>query len=552
MRKKKNLKFIEKICMSGILVLGIVIIFGVYRLYQIRTEKKDSSESRRIAEESETDAKEELTEPGDFLPQSLTYGKQLPVTVFETAEGEKADIQKEYQGETLILMYWGSWCSYCDQQLQHLEEFSGILEKRESVRLILINKTDPEKGENVEKALAYLEKNGITQECLFDIGLTAYQAYGMKRIPTTIVVDNNGYVRAMEADVIDSGEELEALLDYAESGGAAPLLDFLNKYMTNVNGGIYTNYLEQNSTAPSGHDVLSESMGLLMEYAVTAGNQELFDSAYSFVKNFLQRKGLFAWYVTEDGECARSNAFLDDLRIAGALFDANQQWGGYEEYLQLAHNILSKNAYKNQISSFYDFEQKLSGSDITLCYGDFQTLAKLSEADEELSEFSDRAKQLQTVIEQGYIGDEFPLYYTSWDYKKNKYQTSSLNTAEALLTLYHLAEADMLKEESLEWLRDRLVQDDLAARYEVDGSVPEGFDYDSTAVYAIAAMIGRESRDAEIYRLALKKMEQTRVTDTNSLFYGSFSTSNNGADITTFDQLMPLLVYADFGMITFE
>lgn len=120
------------------------------------------------------------------------------------------------------------------------------------------------------------------------------------------------------------------------------------------------------------------------------------------------------------------------------------------------------------------------------------------------------------------------------------------------MTLYHLAEAGMLKESSLEWLRERLLEDNLAARYEVDGSVPAGYAYDSTAVYAIAAMIGAEAGDAQIYMLAISKMERSRVTDQNSPFYGGFSNDRSGKDITAFDQLMPLLVYAQLGTVKFE
>lgn len=552
MKRKKILRVIEKICMAGILVLVIIIFFGVYKLYKTHMDKIESSETGNIVKEEESstgDEKQQLTEPEDFLPQSLSYGKKLPVTVFETADGREVNLLETYPGETLVLMYWGSWCSYCDQQMQHLEEFAEVLGKREAVRLILVNKTDSEKGEDVEKAVSYLEKNGFTQDCVFDRNLTAYQAYGVKRIPTTIVVDSGGYVRAMETKVIDCAEKLEELLDYAGNGGAVPLLNFLNKNMQNADGGIYTNYPDNNERSPSGHDVLSESMGLLMEYAVTVEDQELFDRAYTFTKNNLQKNGLFAWYVTKKGECAGANAFLDDIRIAGALFAAHNLWGGYEEYRELAESVLLRNTYKKQIVSFYDFEQKLSGSEISLCYADFRALEELSKV---VVEFSQRREQLQTVVEQGYIGDEFPLYYSSWDYKKKEYAKNSLNTAEALLTLYHLAEAGLLKQNSLEWLRERLLQDNLAARYEIDGSVTPGFDYDSTAVYAIAALIGKESGDVQIYMLALNKMEHTRVTDVDSPFYGSFSSKDNGEDIIAFDQLMPLLVYADFGTVMFE
>lgn len=563
MTKNNGLEILERICMVGIAVLLVVIATGTWMLYDIHSQGKEDK-SKQIMEnmtepttecvtkdterEESTDS---LTQLGDFLPKNLQYGKKLPITVFETAEGTLVDLEKEYPGETLILMYWGTWCSYCEKQLAHLAEFEELLKARESTRIVLINKTDPQKGESIEKAAAYLESNHFSQDCLYDVNLKAYQAYGVKRIPTTIVVDPDGYVRAMKASVIDSTEKLEALLDYAQQGSAASLLAFLNSSMRNEEGGVYTNCLEGSVGTPSGHDVLSESMGLLMEYAVMVGDQELFDSAYSFVKKYMLKNGLFAWYVTEDGESAGANAFLDDLRIVGALQKAQTHWGGYEEYAQLAANVIKRNAYRKQLVSFYDFNMKQAGSSISLCYADFSTMDALAES---VDGFPEYTQAIRTIVENGYIGDEFPLYYNSWDYQKNKYSNNSIHTAEGLMTLYHLAEVGMLKNSSLEWLRERLLEDNLAARYETDGSVPEGFAFDSTAAFAIAAMIGREAGDAQIYMLAITKMEQSRVTDQNSPFYGGFSNdrSGNGKDITAFDQLMPLLVYAQFGTVRFE
>lgn len=556
MKKNDGLKVLERICVVGIVVLLAVIAIGVWMLYEMNSQDtEDQADITEPTAESAVEGQEggesvdSLTQPSDFLPQNLQYGKKLPVTVFETAEAQPVDLKKEYPGETLVLMYWGTWCPYCEKQLTHLAEFEELLKTKEATRIVLINKTDPRKEESVEKAAAYLAENHFYQDCLYDVDLKAYQAYGVKRIPTTIVVDPDGYVRAMEASVIDSAEKLDALLDYAQQGSAASLLAFLNNSMRNEEGGVYTNCLKGAGGHPSGHDVLSESMGLLMEYAVTAGDRELFDSAYSFVKNYMQKDGLVAWYVTENGEKAGANAFLDDLRIAGALQKAQTRWGGYEEYAQLAANIQKRNLYRKQIASFYDFNVKEAGRSISLCYADFSTMDKLAEAVGGLSEYSEA---LRTIVENGYIGDAFPLYYSSWDYQKNRYSNSSIHTAEGLMTLCHLAEAGMLKESSLEWLRERLLEDNLAARYEVDGSVPAGYAYDSTAVYAIAAMIGAEAGDAQIYMLAISKMERSRVTDQNSPFYGGFSNDRSGKDITAFDQLMPLLVYAQFGTVKFE
>lgn len=199
MKKNDGLKVLERICVVGIVVLLAVIAIGVWMLYEMNSQDtKDQADITEPTAESAVEGQEggesvdSLTQPSDFLPQNLQYGKKLPVTVFETAEGSPVDLKKEYPGETLVLMYWGTWCPYCEKQLTHLAEFEELLKTKEATRIVLINKTDPRKEESVEKAAAYLAENHFYQDCLYDVDLKAYQAYGVKRIPTTIVVDPDG------------------------------------------------------------------------------------------------------------------------------------------------------------------------------------------------------------------------------------------------------------------------------------------------------------------------------------------------------------------------
>ena len=541
---------LEKMILAAIFFLILVILACAVYLGFLRRNAAPvppGTETETTSVPTETAA---LAQPDFYLPQNLRRGFRLPVTVFRDASGSAVDLAERYAGSRVVLMYWGSWCRYCEQQLTHLEEFQSVVEQAGNTRLILINKTDPGKEETVEKAEAYLSRMGWEQERLYDADLSAYHAFGMKRIPTTIVLDEEGYVRAMVSDVLDGGAALGDLLDQAERGYATALLSFLERRMTDENGGVYTAYHSSAEPSPSGHDVLSESMGLLMECAVKLNDRALFDRSWRYVSEHMRTDGLAAWYVAEDGTPAGANAMLDDLRIAAALYDAEQVWGGYgAEAESLARNLWQKNACQEQLTSFYDFAMKRSGTGISLAYGDLAALDRLSQT---LPELAQSREALAAVVQNGYISDEFPLYRSSYDYQKQCYSEDSLNTAEALMTLYHLAKAGLLKETSLDWLRNALLTGALAARYELDGTPVPGYTYESTAVYAIAALIGQTAGDWEVYRIAVKNMEKTRISDSESPFYGAFSHNEDGTDLASFDQLMPLLVYAEFSNAKFN
>ena len=90
--------------------------------------------------------------------------------------------------------------------------------------------------------------------------------------------------------------------------------------------------------------VLSESVGLLMLYAVEAGDRETFDRQFSLLQaRMLSAQGLVYWKLSADLDLvANASASVDDLRIAHALLRAYRAWddGRYlDQAIDLATNV---------------------------------------------------------------------------------------------------------------------------------------------------------------------------------------------------------------------
>lgn len=524
---ENKIKIIEKICIIGIVILAVIIAAGASVVF-LRSSNKAEADTKGAEVGSSGDA---LAEMIDYLPDSVYYGMKLPITEFQAADGSTRSLS-EYKGKKLILMFWGSWCNYCDEVLSHSEEYEAVL-KDSDYEFLLINKLDPKKGETVKKAERYLQQNHIPFESLYDPGLIAYDAFGLKLIPTLLVLDEGGYLRYMTVSTMKSGEELSEILDYVNSGGAAATLSFVKESMTGKDGGIYTSYTDKKGEHPIGRDVLSESQGIMMEYAVLTDDRELFDRSWQYAKDKMYNSGVFSWYVTEGGDQAQANALLDDLRIYKALKNANQLWGGYGTDVRgLAESIRIRNITGGRLVGFYDFNQKISGSSLPLFYIDLEAL----------EDFPNVKSEAEKILRGGYISDEFPLYYSYYDRQSGKYNRDSMNTAESLMTLYHAVKAGVANQSSIDWLEEKVMSGTLAARYEVTGKSVSRYEYDSTSVYAIAALIGGEAGNARLYTAARNRMEKYYVTDNDGL-RGAFSDKKDGSDITAFDQLMPLLVY---------
>ena len=543
---EKTVKLVERICITGIVILAVVAGVGLCALVLRDVPPDDvqqaQSDAQRLsAGESAQDASgsARLARRTDYLPDGVLYANRLPVTAFKAADGSVRSLD-DYSGKTLVMMFWGSWCPICDRALERSGEFASVLEAYPQVEFLLIDKLDESKGETVQKAQEHLAKFDVPFESLYDEGLQAYEAYGLKQIPTLLVLDEGGYLRAMTAQAPNSGEELKSLLDDALSGGAAATSRFVRGQMTGEDGGVYTTYVSGRGGSPTGRDVLSESQGLLMRIALNTDDKELFERSYRFAQERLAREGVFGWYVTQTGTQANANALLDDLRIYAALRDADARWGGYrEQAAALAQAIYDHNAVKGRLAGFYDFAQKRAGGTLALCYIDLRALRLLAD---DVPAFAGLADDAERVLCEGVISDAFALYYASYDYDAKRYSGESLNTAEALMTLYHAVQAGIAQPQAISWLAGQVAAGTLAARYDVNGEPVRGFDYDSTAAYAIAALIGAQAGDARLYTAARNRMEKYHVTERTALL-GSFSDRADGSDIVAFDQLLPLLVY---------
>ena len=280
----------------------------------------------------------------------------------------------------------------------------------------------------------------------------------------------------------------------------------------------------------------------MLWYALIREDRALFDQTLAFVQTDMLKSGLAAWYVGE-GKAGAVNASLDDLRIIQALRGAAEKWGE-GPYAPLAEEMgrALLNRCVNAQGGLVDWAE-LDGQGqahtISLCYLDLACLRALAQEDAAFAPVLANAEQ---VLQGGRISDVFPLYYAGYDYEAAAYSQSDLNTAEALYTLWNLSRADALPEDAWLWLRERIETGTLAARYHVDGTAVKGFEYHSTAVWGLAALIAGETGDEAAFEKALRRMDRMFVLDAGDARFGAYA--QKGAAAHAFDQLIPLLANA--------
>ncbi|VDG17932.1 glycosyl hydrolase family 8 [Lactiplantibacillus mudanjiangensis] len=299
------------------------------------------------------------------------------------------------------------------------------------------------------------------------------------------------------------------------------LIAFIKKGLLTKQG-IYTNYRDtkkRTTGAATGHELLSESSGMWLQYLATTKQWKKFQRFYRVTKKTFDDHGQFSYrYDPRTKKRHTVNATLDDLRIIRALlaYDQMHQTKTYRrEATQRYQTLVNTSIKDGHLVNYYDTHTKKATTTGSLAYFDLKTLAYFEKGTKKGR--ANYRKQL-TVVQGGYLGDVFPLYAASYQWTTSKYSSASLNTSEALTTLLHLAEVGKLKATSRRWLVQRLQQHNLENGYTTTGTVSVGGE--SAANYALAAMIFAAIKDQSHYQLAMKDVWRLQVTKSSAAIVG--------------------------------
>jgi cytochrome c biogenesis protein CcmG/thiol:disulfide interchange protein DsbE len=94
------------------------------------------------------------------------------------------------RGHPALVTFWASWCGPCAQEALALERFSGGLGHRAT--LVGVNWEDPALSE----ARSFVKRYRWTFPNLRDEQGTVGHGYGVAFLPTTVVIDSQGTIRA--------------------------------------------------------------------------------------------------------------------------------------------------------------------------------------------------------------------------------------------------------------------------------------------------------------------------------------------------------------------
>ncbi len=130
-------------------------------------------------------------------PLCVEVGKPIPEVTIPSLGGQKVSLSS-FRGKIVLLAFWASWCPRCEEELTFLQ---GVYKTSPDIVVVAIN----QESQNVSKAhLDRIRRTladwKIDFPVLIDSNLDAWNAFCIKALPTSIILDRNGVVRYAEAN----------------------------------------------------------------------------------------------------------------------------------------------------------------------------------------------------------------------------------------------------------------------------------------------------------------------------------------------------------------
>jgi len=123
-----------------------------------------------------------------LLLRGSGFSVEAPKFILERMDGKKLDVGRLIGKKTVVLNFWASWCSACEEEIPELK---ALMESPGADKAVFIGVNV---GENEREAQRFIAKFKYPFPVLKDKNRKIAKKFGLIRLPTTVIIGKDGKI----------------------------------------------------------------------------------------------------------------------------------------------------------------------------------------------------------------------------------------------------------------------------------------------------------------------------------------------------------------------
>ena len=143
----------------------------------------------------------------------------------------------------------------------------------------------------------YIKDNNIDAKLFFDNNMSVHSKLKLRRVPATFAINKEGKLASLKEGLILDTNSMKAFINKVIELPSYATEKFVRENMINDDGGI--NITVKNYENNSDEIILSESQGIMIEYANITEEEELFNSTLNYINKYMKKTSIKVMLVVQ-------------------------------------------------------------------------------------------------------------------------------------------------------------------------------------------------------------------------------------------------------------
>ncbi len=157
--------------------------------------------AKKILEQEHSERKGLLPKTEEIILHDLV-GKPIPDFTVKGLDGKEISMKK-LKGQVVLIDFWATWCSPCIKEMPKIKKtYAKFKDQKFTIIGISYDRS-------IDPLKAYIAKEKLPWKQYWDQDRTVRQLFGVKFIPTAVIIDGKGIVRKAKVGGFDLEDAVE-------------------------------------------------------------------------------------------------------------------------------------------------------------------------------------------------------------------------------------------------------------------------------------------------------------------------------------------------------